>query len=611
VIKSYENFKSHIFTNNEGIPKIIIKTGSFNISNLPIEIIKLYKEIIEENPLYTLFYFDDDDRLQFIKDNYEKRYVDAYFKLLPKAYQADFFRYLILFKYGGVYMDFSMKPLITIDKIIKSYTEVYVRDQKFMNMYNAFIATTKFSQLLNDCIKKCLYNIENENYGDNVLCVTSPSILGETFIESNIFGGDNKSLIKTGKINNHLYIYTFDASDKIHIKNPENGELVIKNKIDNHYNIIYGDNVNLLHYSNFWNKKKVFKNERYLKIEKIFEEIYGKKNDENKLAEFHLSNMLVEEIKLKLIYGDKKLIITYKDLLNIKFDKKDTIPKIIFRTGNLSLNSLPESFLQIYYKELLLNPNYVICYFDDNDCKQSINDSNDDNLKFAYNNLIPTAFKADIWRYYILYKYGGVYIDFTHSGLISYDEIIKNNKEVFVKDTHDNGIYNAFMCSEKGNPIFKEAINLIYKNVVNNTYKNDRLEYTGPKLLERAYLNTILEKFNYKHLYNISDDNIDEINNYRSYIADDNNNKIIDCRAKNHYNVLYNKNAEKIRYENLVKKNIIYKDERWIFIEKLYDILLNREADLLGVYHYYLSNKSVYEISKDIENSEEYKNKNI
>jgi mannosyltransferase OCH1-like enzyme len=293
VIKSYENFKSHTFTNNEGIPKIIIKTGSFNISNLPLEIIISYKEIIEENPLYTLFYFDDDDRLQFIKDNYETRYVDAYLKLLPKAYQADFFRYLILFKYGGIYMDFSMKPLITIDKIIKSYTEVYVRDQKHINIYNAFIATTKSSQILNDCIKKCLYNIENENYGNNVLCVTSPAILGETFIESNIFGDDNKS-IKTGKINNRLYIYSFEKDDDKNIKNPENGELVIKNKIDNHYNIIYGDKVNLLHYSNFWKNKKVFKNERYLKIEKIFEEIYGQKNDTNKLAEFHLSNLLVE-----------------------------------------------------------------------------------------------------------------------------------------------------------------------------------------------------------------------------------------------------------------------------------------------------------------------------
>jgi mannosyltransferase OCH1-like enzyme len=301
----YSKFKNYLIESNYNeIPKIIYKTGSFNINDLPIEIEKLYNQIIEDNTDYTIFYFDDNDRLNFIIDNYEEMYVNAYKKLIPKAYQADFFRYLILYKYGGIYMDFSMQPLIKLDDIIFDCKEIYVRDIIPKNMYNAFIATIKNTEILKSCINKCLYNIENENYGEHVLCVTSPAILGETFLDSNINGISSNSSINVGKINESLLIYNFKEEDDKHIISPFDNQNVIKVKIDNHYNIVYGENLSRLHYSALWRGKLVFKNERFFEIEKTYEQINNKKIELNYVLDLYKSNKNIEEIK-NILYENK------------------------------------------------------------------------------------------------------------------------------------------------------------------------------------------------------------------------------------------------------------------------------------------------------------------
>ena len=49
--------------------------------------------------------------------------------------------------------------------------------------------------------------------------------------------------------------------------------------------------------------------------------------------------------------------------------------------------------------------------FNDADCRQFIALEYPPDVLMAYDRLLPTAFKADLWRYCVLYKYGGVYLD--------------------------------------------------------------------------------------------------------------------------------------------------------------------------------------------------------
>jgi len=63
---------------------------------------------------------------------------------------------------------------------------------------------------------------------------------------------------------------------------------------------------------------------------------------------------------------------------------------------------------------LVLNRVGVDCIhylFHDAECRDFIAQEYPPDVLMAYDRLIPTAFKADLWRYCVLYKYGGVYLD--------------------------------------------------------------------------------------------------------------------------------------------------------------------------------------------------------
>jgi len=63
------------------------------------------------------FYTDDTAR-QFIGTNYPPRFVSVFDSLLPGAYKADFFRYLVLFKEGGIYVDVDVILNTNLDSFI-------------------------------------------------------------------------------------------------------------------------------------------------------------------------------------------------------------------------------------------------------------------------------------------------------------------------------------------------------------------------------------------------------------------------------------------------------------------------------------------------------------
>jgi mannosyltransferase OCH1-like enzyme len=99
----------------------------------------------------------------------------------------------------------------------------------------------------------------------------------------------------------------------------------------------------------------------------------------------------------------------------------------------------------------------------------------------VYNKLIPYAYKSDLIRYYILYKYGGVYIDSDFVSINGIQELYENNDFVVCKDLNANNIFNGFICSKKGNLFFKFLVEQIIHNIlVNKINYNSDLEITGP-----------------------------------------------------------------------------------------------------------------------------------
>ena len=193
-------------------------------------------------------------------------------------------------------------------------------------------------------------------------------------------------------------------------------------------------------------------------------------------------------------------------LLNIQKNKKNTnnINKLLlynqrYKFFKENYNSvIPLDIYQTWYTkdlpqkmrervELLKaqNPRFKHHLFDDNDCREFIRTHFKPDVVDAYDRLIPGAYKADLWRYCILFIKGGIYLDIKYRPLNGFKFITLTESEHLAYDTNGIDIYNAVMVCLPGNQLLIRAIHMIVENVKNKFYGNSFLEPTGPKLLAK------------------------------------------------------------------------------------------------------------------------------
>jgi mannosyltransferase OCH1-like enzyme len=105
------------------------------------------------------------------------------------------------------------------------------------------------------------------------------------------------------------------------------------------------------------------------------------------------------------------------------------------------------------------------------------------NILNTFDSLIPGAYKADLWRYCVLYINGGIYLDIKYSSFNNFKFINLTEKEHFVLDIDGYSVYNALLVCLPRNEKLLNAINKIVFNVKNKNYGINSLHPTGPRLL--------------------------------------------------------------------------------------------------------------------------------
>ena len=174
------------------------------------------------------------------------------------------------------------------------------------------------------------------------------------------------------------------------------------------------------------------------------------------------------------------------------------IPHNIFQTWHTK--KLPPQMFSTISNIKKLNPRFNHYLFDDNDCREFIKNNFDESILNAYDRLIPGAYKADLWRYCILYKKGGIYLDIKYKPTDGFKFVHLLDKEYFVLDNDRIGIYNALMICKPGNTILLKAINEISENVKNKFYGKTFLEPTGPHLLFKYFSESEIQTIVLKHI---------------------------------------------------------------------------------------------------------------
>jgi mannosyltransferase OCH1-like enzyme len=146
--------------------------------------------------------------------------------------------------------------------------------------------------------------------------------------------------------------------------------------------------------------------------------------------------------------------------------QKILIPKIIHQIW-LGPKQIPEIYLEFSKSWKDLHPDWRYKLWTDKDVERW-----DFHNKDLYNKALSYQERADILRYEILQRYGGLYVDFDMKALKNFDDL--HQYYVFYVGIENDAVTNGIIGSAPNNPIFSETMRGIRKHqdmIDENKYK--------------------------------------------------------------------------------------------------------------------------------------------
>ena len=117
--------RSNLYNNgSKYIPKNIYQLVEDKNKINPL-LVKNIEYIKKLNPTWSHTLYDDNDIIEYIQNNYDIDMLNIYSLISPKygAARADFFRYLLMYKEGGVYLDVKSAMKLPLDVLIQDDDE--------------------------------------------------------------------------------------------------------------------------------------------------------------------------------------------------------------------------------------------------------------------------------------------------------------------------------------------------------------------------------------------------------------------------------------------------------------------------------------------------------
>ena len=128
--------------------------------------------IVDKNTDYEYFFFTEYDCLQYLKTHYKESILTTFLNLKNPAHKCDLFRYCLLYKDGGIYIDADLELRITCNDIIKEseYSEMITSigahtNKHFGECTNGFIFTVPNNTLFIHLINFIMNNPNPVDYG--------------------------------------------------------------------------------------------------------------------------------------------------------------------------------------------------------------------------------------------------------------------------------------------------------------------------------------------------------------------------------------------------------------------------------------------------------------
>jgi mannosyltransferase OCH1-like enzyme len=145
--------------------------------------------------------YDDNEMAEFIRVHFPGRVYAAFSSLAIGAARADIWRYCVLYKYGGVYLDIDADITAPLDKLIRIDDEAIITREQVSGLFNQWILIfSRGHPLLKAIIDECVENVISRA-SNNILHLTGSTVFSQVInsrlksnqlrqVDSQGFGGD-------------------------------------------------------------------------------------------------------------------------------------------------------------------------------------------------------------------------------------------------------------------------------------------------------------------------------------------------------------------------------------------------------------------------------------
>lgn len=164
------------------IPKYIFQT--FKTKKLPLITRWHIWNMKRQNPEYEYFLYDDQDIQEFFNKDFPDEYLKAYNQLTIGAAKADFFRYAILYKKGGVYLDIDSGMSSPLKKLILPTDVALISKERHVYLYCQWaLIFDKDHPFLKRTLELVLDNIQTHRFPNDVHATTGPTVFTKAINE--------------------------------------------------------------------------------------------------------------------------------------------------------------------------------------------------------------------------------------------------------------------------------------------------------------------------------------------------------------------------------------------------------------------------------------------
>ena len=403
-----------------------------------LEELKEYSSIWKKlNPEYTLHLYDDQMCIEFLEKNYSRLHAEI-FKYIPEGpIKADFWRICILYRYGGLYVDADIEPIIPLRDFIDD-TADFISSYCFCynNMVNPqFLMSYSGDLILGRCINTYIkYYNEEKPYGywDWSIVFIMKNILNdiginEKYYKNYLFTHNNKKyqflqVIDYDSNNRSIYVNRFYKNTTLHV---------------NRYTIYNNSRVFNNNFRNYDYNEHYFINITYLEIPKV---IHINMSNNNQLENIQSTwKQFYKNWDIKIWYNYHLIMnieTTDKNINNLIFNKFYKSHREYHLDITRTVNIL--KFIVLYeYGGIFIN-NELICN------KNYENEFSNDKVTILYdpsntsNMIISSPIKHIFWEYAFEYVFDSIilqYISFDVSNIIEIGKahirhcIVKNINE--------------------------------------------------------------------------------------------------------------------------------------------------------------------------------------